>query len=35
MTDIELLNRSYYKGRFGSIAFKNDSRKHIYNWEEI
>ncbi len=35
MTDIELLNRNYYKGRFGSMAFKNDGRKHIYNWEEI
>ena len=35
MSNIELLNRNYYKGRFGSIVNKNDGRKHIFNWEEI
>lgn len=31
MTDIELLNRDYYQGRFAS---KNDKGEYIFNWEE-
>jgi len=35
MSNTELLNRDYYKGRFGSIINKEDGRMHVYNWEEI
>ena len=31
MTDIELLNRDYYQGRFAS---KNEKGEYIFNWEE-
>jgi len=31
MTDIELLNRDYYQGRFAS---KNKKGEYIFNWEE-
>ncbi len=31
MSEIELLNRDYYRGRFASLI----DGKHIYNWEEI
>jgi len=32
MTDIELLNRDYYQGRFASKDGKND--KYVFNWQE-
>lgn len=31
LSDIELLNRDYYRGRFAS---KNSAGEYIYNWEE-
>ena len=31
MTEVELLNRDYYQGRFASKIKKN---KYIFNWEE-
>ena len=36
LTDIELLNRNYYRGRFASIRKSYEKNKHqmIYNWEE-
>ena len=33
MSDEELLNRDYYRGRFSS--YKNTTNKPIYNWDEI
>jgi N,N'-diacetyllegionaminate synthase len=32
MTDIELLNRDYYQGRFASKDSNND--KYVFNWQE-
>ena len=28
----EILNRDYYKGRFGSIL---DNKRTVYNWDEV
>jgi sialic acid synthase SpsE len=33
LSRIELLNRYYYRGRFGSFDRKN--YRHLFNWEEI
>ena len=33
LSKIELLNRYYYRGRFGSFDRKN--YRHLFNWEEI
>ena len=31
LSDLELLNRDYYQGRFAS---KNDKNKIVFNWDE-
>ena len=33
LSRIELFNRDYYRGRFGSFNRKNS--RHIFNWEEV
>ena len=33
LSNDEILNRDYYRGRFAS--FKNQEKKPIYNWEEV
>lgn len=35
LSDNEILNRDYYRGRFASKRFKNSSQNMIYNWEEL
>lgn len=36
LTEIELLNRNYYRGRFASIrkSYEKNKQQMIYNWEE-
>ena len=36
LTEIELLNRDYYRGRFASIrkSYEKNKQQMIYNWEE-
>ena len=34
LTDIELINRDYYRGRFGSISKPGENKRHIYNWDK-
>lgn len=35
LSNAELLNRDYYKGRFASINRSKLGPSHIYNWEEV
>ena len=35
LTDVELLNRDYYRGRFASTSKKNKTKRYIYNWDEV
>ena len=35
LTDIELLNRDYYKGRFVSKFFTRDEVIEVFNWEDL
>jgi hypothetical protein len=38
MTDVELLNRDYYRGRFASpkaLQQGPDEDQWIYNWDEV
>lgn len=35
LSDLELLNRDYYRGRFASSNKKKFGPEHIFNWEEI
>lgn len=35
LTDLELLNRDYYRGRFASVNRNKFGPAHIFNWEEV
>ena len=35
LSDLELLNRDYYRGRFASVNKNKFGPSHIFNWEEI
>lgn len=35
LSNLELLNRDYYRGRFASVNKKKFGPSHIFNWEEI
>ena len=35
LTDVELVNRDYYRGRFASVLKRNNTKRYIYNWDEV